>query len=427
MRTSIYRDGKKVTGNAIAKFCVKTLSTTGEHEVWSGAAATMTQPDDGPLSLVSTSQLDAPLVRDTWTLTGAEGTDPNEAVVIDGVTHASISLTGGALDALAAAVVDGSKQTWLVEIATAPDSGDTVTLSVGATPYAFQSDGEDAAGIASALAALAVADASYTVTAQDEYLICVAKLPAVAAPAVAIDFATSGAGSVSELIAYGPASAVMTATAGELSVVLEAVNVGEAYVVTSASDNIVATHTATGGVGTGLQTVLVEYLDGDGLLQRKRVDLDGTTAVQVADDEATALLDCYALAVGANGGAVGTVTIADDSPTAIATIAVGASEVIRAEATPPEQGSPGVRNAFLLTGLQLSVTGAACTLRVRKTGPSGGGVLWQATVAAGGNEQWDLSNAPVVCEKSERLFLTIEGNGATATVGWVGYYTGEAA
>jgi hypothetical protein len=198
-------------------------------------------------------------------------------------------------------------------------------------------------------------------------------------------------------------------------------------VVTSASDNIVATHTATGGVGSGLQTVLVEYLDGGGLLQRKRVDLDGTTAVQVADDEATALLDCYALVVGTNGGAVGTVTIADDDQTAIATIAVGASEIIRAEALPPKQGSPGTRNAFLLTGLQLSVAGAACTLRVRKTGPSGGGVLWQATVAAGGNEQWDLSDAPLPCEKSERLYLTIEGNGATATVGWAGYYTGEAA
>lgn len=57
----------------------------------------------------------------------------------------------------------------------------------------------------------------------------------------------------------------------------------------------------------------------------------------------------------------------------------------------------------------------------------GGGVLWQATVAAGGNEQWDLSNAPVACEKSERLYLTIDGDGATATVGWMGYYTGEAA
>jgi len=427
MRTSIYRDNVKVTGNAIAKFCAKTLSATGEHEVWSGAAATMPQPDDGPLSLVSTSPQDALLVRDTWTIAGIEGEDIYPSIEADGVTFSGIAIAGDGLDELADAVNEGTRETWIVEVYDAPESGDTVTLSIGATPYAYESDGEDEAGIAAALAAEAAADATYTVTAADALILLVAKTPAVNAADVLIDFADSGDGAATKTFDAGPASTVFAASVVSEDLVLTALTPGEEYVVTAESDIVTATHTVTAGVGTGLQTVLVEYLDGDGLLQRKRVDLDGVSTVLVGDDEATALLDCYALAVGTGGGAAGTVTIADDDPTTIATIAVGASEIIRAEALPPERGSPGTRNAFLLTGLQLSVADAACTLRVRKTGPSGGGVLWQATVAAAGNQQWDLSDAPLSCEKSERLYLTIEGDGATATVGWVGYYTGEAA
>jgi hypothetical protein len=419
-----------VSGNAIAKFCAKTLSATGEHEVWSGAAATMPQPDDGPLSLVSTSPQDAALVRDTWTIGTQDGTDLVFAIEVEGdESFACLANPDGSLAALVAAVNDGNSESYGAQITVVPDEADTAVLSIGDTDYTFTVDNDDADGVAAGLAALAAADPDYDVSAVGEggYLAVIARLPNTAAPVVTIDCPDSGSAAAQKLVSYGPPSAVFTAASDGDDAVLQAIIAGTEYVVTADSDGVTVTHTATAGVGTGLHAVLVEYMDGDGLLQRRRVDLEGATPVLVADDEATALLDCYALAVGTGGGAAGTVTIADDDPTTIATIAVGASEIIRAEALPPEQGSPGTRNAFLLTGLQLSVAGAACTLRVRKTGPSGGGVLWQATVAAGGNEQWDLSDAPLSCEKSERLYLTIEGNGATATVGWTGYYTGEAA
>lgn len=430
MKSKLYRGARLITSNARTKTVTKTLSATGEHDVWSGAAATMPQPDDGTLTITSSSVQDSALVADVWTISGAEGTDVAQTIEVAGVTHSAIAL-GDDMTALESAVNDGSKTTYAVFIATLPDNGDDVVVSVGATEYAVERDSELTTDeMAQAIATAMAADAHYDATAIGDSgaLVLIAKTPAVAAPEVTIDFPATGSGSVDLLVTHGPASAVMTAAENGDDLILTADTAGVAYTVTAESDRVTATHTVTGGAGSGLRAVAVEYLTDGGEYRRRIVTLTGTTGADVSGDDVAALLDCYAVSAGDTGGAAGTITIADQTPTTIATIAAGASEVARCEAGAPSvAGSPGVRNRLQVARIAASVSAAACTLRVRRSGPSGAGILWSATLPAGGVESWDLTDAPVTAAAGDRVWLTAEGDGATVTAAMTWYHEGEAA
>lgn len=433
MLTTIYRNGRKLTGNARSKTIAKTLSTTGEHDLWSGSAATMPQPDDGPLSLVSTSAQDAALTPDTWTVSEEVGIDPQTAITVDGVEHSCVTLPGDdGLERLIDAVNDGSADTHAVIIATLPDNGDDVVVSVGATDYTVERDSELTTDeLATAIAAAMAADPDYDAAAPgggSGAVVLTAKAPAEAAPVVSVDFLATGSGSSVQLVEFGPPSAVVTAADVAGDCVLTAIQRGVVYEVTADTDRASVVHTITAGAGTGIQSVWVEYIDGDGLYRRRLVEMLGTAANYPADDEATALLDCYAATVGTGGGAAGTITIGDDTPTELATIAQGGTEILRAEwQVQPEAGSPGVRNFVSIASIAATVTGAAATIRIRRTGGVSSGVAWQAALPAGGSEQWSFLDAPIVAGPGERLRVTVEGNGATITATVIAYAEGEAA
>lgn len=431
MKSKLYRGARLITANARTKTVTKTLSATGEHDVWSGAAATMPQPDDGTLTITSSSVQDAALVADVWTVTGAEGTDFAQTIEVAGVTHGAVQL-GPGFSALEEAVNNGSKTTYAVTITTLPDNGDDVVVSVGATDYTVPRGIEATTDeMADAVATAMAADTHYdAVSVGNDFgaVLLVAKLPNVAAPAVTVDFPTTGSGSAQQLVTHGPASVVMTAAEDEGDLILTADTPGVAYTVTAESDLVTATHTVTGGAGSGLRAVAVEYITDGGEYRRKIVTLTGTTGADVSDDDVAALLDCYAASAGNTGGAAGTITIADQTPTTIATIAAGASEVLRCEARAPSvAGSPGVRNRLQVARIAASVSAAACTLRVRRSGPSGAGILWSATLPAGGVESWDLADAPLTAAAGDRVWLTAEGNGATVIAAMTWYHEGEAA
>lgn len=415
-----YRSGRLIVASAIALIATKTLASTGEHDIWSGSGAVPLPVGTTPIVLSSSSVQDAAETRDTWTITGTEGTDPYDAIEVDGVLHASIVIGAGSDAALAAAVNSGSKESWLVEISTAPDSGDSLTLEIGEQEYGFATDGEDAAGCAAALATLAAADAHYTVTAADNYLVCVAKLPAVDAPAISIVFPSSGAGSASQLFAAGPPSAVMSAVAGESQVVLTALAKGEAYVVTAETDNRAATHSITGDIGTGVQYVEVHYIDTTGVTRCEQLALDGLTPVSTGQD-AIALLTVEAVAVGSAGAAVGTITIADDdgSPTTLATIAPGDSTIHRL------WWRAGAGKRVQVCSIDASNESATpCTLRLRTKGPSGARLVGQWLIDARSRLVFEWEHAPLELTAGETVYATLEGNGATATVCLLAYSEG---
>jgi len=432
MKSKLYRGARLITANARTKTITKTLSATGEHDVWSGADATMPQPDDGTLTITSSSVQDAAIVADVWTIASAEGTDRDQTIEVAGVTHGAVRLPSDTgWERLAAAVNNGSKTTYVLIIETLPDAGDDIVVSVGATDYTVEFDHVDADAFAAAIAAAMTADPDYDVEAvgaASGAIVLTAKTANVAAPAVSVDFVATGTGSVVAMVTHGPASAVMTATEDDGDLILTADTAGVAYTVTAESDRVTATHTVTGGAGSGLRAVAVEYITDGGGYRRKIVTLTGTTGADVSDDDVAALLDCYAASTGETGGAAGTITIADQTPTTIATIAAGASEVARCEAVAPSvAGSPGVRNRLQVARIAASVSAAACTLRVRRSGPSGAGILWSATLPAGGVESWDLADAPLTAAAGDRVWMTAEGNGATVIAAMTWYHEGEAA
>lgn len=63
------------------------------------------------------------------------------------------------------------------------------------------------------------------------------------------------------------------------------------------------------GGGTGIRTVRVDYLDGNGIRQHEDVSLNGTTAVLTTATTVKAILGVTALTVGSGGGAAGTISI----------------------------------------------------------------------------------------------------------------------
>jgi hypothetical protein len=368
MDQSIYRDGKVLTGNAFHKVLSKTLGATGEHDVWAGSAATMPQPNGtSPLSITSASLQDAALVRDTWTVVTAGGSDLYYGLEVGGVIHAAMTLA-----ALATAIESGTKETWVIIVTTLPTAGDGVDIDIGAASYQWLLTTEATVDqAATAIAAVLAADPLYdaaTVGGGSGAVVLTAKTPAVERSDVVVTLTGDGDIASQELFGHGPASTTHSAveSGGTLTVTRD--TIGVSSTVAADTDNLTPTHTVTGGAGSGVRSLRVTYLDSDDLVRSEVLTLTGTTAVLTTYD-VVKLLDIVAHASGLTGAA-GTITIADEVPTTIATIAAGDSEVKRLAYSVPTAGNPPGR--WNLVNLQATVTsGAAVILRVRVTGPRG--------------------------------------------------------
>jgi len=420
-----YRAGRLITASAFALGCTKTLGSTGEHDVWSGSG-TLPQPAGTVIRLSSSSAQDAAQVTDVWTISSAAGSDFAQAVEIDGVLHAAVPLPSDTgWERLQAAINNGSKTTYVLIIETLPDAGDDIVVSVGAIDYTVEFDHLDADAFAVAIAAAMAADTHYDAVAaggDSGAVLLTAKAPNVAAPTVTAVFpGGAGAASVLALVTHGPASTVMTAAEDDGDLVLTADAAGTAYVVTAESDIVTATHTLTGGSGTGIRTALVRYLDAQGQAREEVLTLTGTAAVSTSQT-ATALLEVQARTVGSTGAAAGTITVTDgaESPTTLATIAAGDAETHRVA------WKAGTAQRFLVVGVHAqNVGGQPATLRIRATGPSGARLLAQHALPLLGEQLLlDLSDSPISLDAGETVRATLEGTGSSCHVALLGYTEG---
>lgn len=424
MAREFWRGGVKVA-EAVYLSCLKTLGSTGEHDVWSGSGA-LPQPAGTVIRLSSSSAQDASTITDVWTISSADGTDFAQAVEVDGVLHAAVPLPSDTgWERLVAAINSGSKTTYAVIVETLPDVGDDIVVSVGETDYPVEFDHLDADAFAAAIAAAMAADPSYDVVAaggESGAILLTAKAPNVASPAVTAEFPVEvGTVNVLSLVTHGPASAVMTAAEDDGDLVLTADAAGTAYAVSAESDNLNATHTLTGGSGTGIRTALVRYLDAQGQPREEVLTLTGTAAVSTSQT-ATALLEVQARTVGSAGAAAGTVTVTDgaESPTTLATIAAGDAETHRVAWT------AGVAQRFVVVGVHAqNVGGQPATLRIRATGPTGARLLAQHALPLLGEQLLlDLSDSPIRLDAGETVRATLEGNGSSCHVALLGYTEG---
>lgn len=421
MDQSIYRDGKVLTRNAFHKVLSKTLGATGEHDVWAGSAATMPQPNGtSPLAITSASLQDAALVRDTWTVTDTGGSDLYYGLIVGGVAHAAMTLAG-----LAAAIEVGTKETWAIIVDTLPTAGEGIDIQIGVPTYQWlrttEATVDDAA---TAIAAALAADPLYDVTTMgggSGAVILTAKTPAVERADVVVTPTDDGTFSCTELFGHGAASTTHSAVESGGTVTITRDTIGVASTVTADTDNLTPVHAVTGGAGSGVRSLRVSYIDSDGFIRSEVVTLTGTTAASTTYDVVT-LLDVVAHASGTTGAA-GTITIADDTPTTIGTIATGDSEVKRLAYAVPTAGN----GSWHLVNLQATVTSAAASiLRVRVTGPRGPWLAYQANLPASTTSIPEIED-PIRIIAGESLRVTVEGNGSTTIVSMLGYGEGVSA
>jgi hypothetical protein len=237
---------------------------------------------------------------------------------------------------------------------------------------------------------------------------------------VVVTLTGDGAIASQELFGHGPASTTHSAveSGGTLTVTRD--TIGVSSTVAADTDNLTPTHAVTGGTGSGIRSLRVTYLDGDDLVRSEVITLTGTTAVTTTYD-VVKLLDIVAHASGLTGAA-GTITIVDEVPTTIATIAAGDSEIKRLTYSVPTAGNPP--GSWNLRNLQATVTSAAAViLRVRVTGPRGPWLAYQANLPASATFNPELEN-PIRIVAGETLRVTLEGNGGTAIVSMLGYGEG---
>ena len=420
MRTRpIYRDGKLLASTPTGMLLTKTLSSTGEHDLWGGAAASAPSTLGDVLELVSSSAQDDPAIVDTWTATDTGGSDPYFGLVVGGVTHRARSLAG-----LAAAIESGTKETWAIQVTTLPTAGEGVDMLIGAVAYQWLRTTEATTDeAATAIAAVINANALYDVAAiggGSGAVVLTAKTPAIEVGDVSATVTDDGTIGAAELFGHGPASTTHSAVESGGTVTITRDLAGVSSVVTADTDNITPVHALTGAAGTGAQSVLVTYIDTDGYQKQEVVVLNGTTAVETVG-EASKFLHLQAFALGSGGAAAGNITCGVNGETAVATLAAGDTEIHRLMWAVPDQ--PGCKwTAVMVRGSNTS--GTAATLRLRVTGGTGTRLVYATGVPANtGLTEWLLDN-PIEVGPGESIKATLEGNGATVICELLGYSEG---
>jgi hypothetical protein len=420
MRTRpIYRDGKLLAQTPTGMLLTKTLSSTGEHDLWGGAAATAPSTLGDVLELVSSSAQDDPAIVDTWTATDTGGLDLYLGVIAGGVTH-----RGAGPAELAAAINDGTRETWVIQVSVLPTAGEGVDIEIGAASYQWLRTTEATADqAATAIATVLAADPLYTCTAVgggSGAVACIAKVAGVEVADVECNVTDDGDIVATELFGHGPASTTHSAAESGGTVTITRDLAGVSSTVTADTDNITLVHTLTGAAGTGAQSVLVTYINTDGYQKQEVVAMNGTTAVETVG-EASKFLHLQAYALGTGGAAAGNITCGVNGETAVATLAAGDTEIHRLMWAVPDQ--PGCKwTAVMVRGSNTS--GTAATLRLRVSGGTGTRLVYATGVPANtGLTEWMLDN-PIEVGPGESIKATLEGNGATVICELLGYSEG---
>jgi hypothetical protein len=141
--------------------------------------------------------------------------------------------------------------------------------------------------------------------------------------------------------------------------------------------------TQAAGAGTGVQSLRLDYLDGDGVRRAEVILPQGVNAVLTAATDVTGVLGLSALTVGSNGSAVGTIKLepVGGGGTEYEVIPAGGVSASAAAYKVP------ARSQAFVTSMQASAGAVATTLRVKSdANPVTGAVVpgasftWQTAI-----------------------------------------------
>ena len=334
---SFYRNGRIWSAQASAYNGLRTLVGVTPEQLWAGAATTRPSPGGAQVSVVSTSiqdDLGIPATTDEWdcVLAGAVDVGDVARLVLNAVNFDTVVEAGMVHATLAAAVADGATlgtfDEYQCTVGGVVAVGDVARLALDGTNYDYTAIfGDTTALVAAGVALLAVADAHYDVTSFGSIVRVKNKVRGVNAGSVASSF-TVDPGMDSTFVAVqkvvgraGQAAWLVTDDAVDTVNCLHATSGATADTVASSfstdpgvDSTFVAGHTVTGANavgGTGVQTVQLDYLDGDGVQQSEMVNLNGVVATLSAATDVVELLGVSAILIGSNGSAVGVVSVKD--------------------------------------------------------------------------------------------------------------------
>lgn len=341
--------GVRLTGAGVENF---TLTVTGGYANLAALATAMAAAID------ASGNYTASAVAEVITVTGAAGVNYTAADICTNNTHnpAGVALTATPVTTQAYGAAD---------ILSVHDNEQGETFSHTVTTAVLNDE-------VAALAALINASPNFSATAVADVITVVATVPGVA-----FEFVDQSNDSQT----------------GDLVVTIDNNVIGNA-------------------AGPGVNSVRIDYLDGDGLKQFEIIDMDGLTQVLTVATDVTSILGVTAAEVGSGGGAAGTISVTDaaDSKT-FDKILAGGSQAPSAVYVVPE------RKKFYLGKVQAS-SDLAATIRCKSSwNPDTGEVVGNGSFVLC---QFEIGSTPAdytpaaelgPIPAGARIWLTAEGAG----------------
>ena len=156
-------------------------------------------------------------------------------------------------------------------------------------------------------------------------------------------------------------------------------------------------------LGTGARTVVVEYLDGDFVTNVVEVEMDGTSAVQVATDFFR-IQDAYVRGAGSLNAAAGNITLSYTGANVVGKIATGRTDIQNTHYTVPANYT-----AYLTGGLISAGKSSDATVDFQTRDATNGAVfrIGQEIIV---NETSVFLHLPIYQEVPEKYDIRVQGS-----------------
>jgi hypothetical protein len=421
------------------------------EQLWGGAAVTRPSPGGLQLKAESTSaedDLQKADIADVWDVTvGAVVSAADVArITVNGI-HYDYMVAMGDTDAMVAlglsqAVSLGSKATHTLAPGGGMDLGDTYRITIAANTYDHVCGAADTPAIvvAGLLAAVnaGAGDPLYTAINAGSFLVLQAKARGVTAtPTASLPVDTNADATFALTTLVAGVVADTNYTTGVLAATVKLTNVlagvtsdtvASTFAVDPGLDSTcTAVHTTTGAAGaagTGIRSLLLEYLDSAGAVQSEAISMNGTTAVATVATDIVEILQLSATAVGSAGAAVGTITLKNMAgATTYEQLAVGTCETRSAI-----YKVPASKRAFVI-GMELSASVASAFALCSDCNPQTGAVVsgakfvWSLDQAGAQGHNDNLSDTPIgPFPAGARFWLEATGGAGRTVFGSVSFY-----
>jgi hypothetical protein len=319
----ISREARKIIGK-------RSLTGATIEEIWQGTALTRPSPGGVQVEAVSTSAQDDAAIADRWDVTvGAAVAAGDVARITINASNFDYMVKNADTDAMVAtglrdAINSGSKSAYRIVPAGVMDLGDTFRVTIGATAYDHVCGAADTpavviGGLVAAINAGA-GDPVYLAINAGTAMILLAKaggVSAVPVSTVPVDPGTDATLTQTAIVTGRAASTDYSASVLAAAVTLTnaipgptADTVASSFPTDPGGDSTaVAVHTVTGGGGTGIRTLRIDYLDTNGVAQSETISLNGVTAATSTATDIESIIAVTAATVGSAGAAVGVVTV----------------------------------------------------------------------------------------------------------------------